>query len=105
MRLEVYDPAGSFRPYYTGPLLLRPGQTRAEAAFSPALSDPTGDWTLKAVELSSGKTVERKLLVGPWLLLHKAGKDSKNVGERRRQGGGGEIPTSQNVSAAMPFSP
>jgi hypothetical protein len=65
VRLDVYDPAGSLRSYYSGPLLLRPGQTRAEAAFSPALSDPTGDWTLKAVELPSGKTVERKLLVGP----------------------------------------
>jgi len=61
--LEVYDPAGTLRSYYSGPLLLGPGQARTEAAFSLALNDPPGPWVLKAVELAGGKTADRKLVV------------------------------------------
>jgi hypothetical protein len=63
MRLEMYDPAGTLRSYYSGPRLLKPGQTRIEAAFSLALNDPPGPWVLKAVELVSGKMADRKLVV------------------------------------------
>ncbi len=63
VRLEVYDPAGRLRSYYSGPRLLEAGQTRTEAAFSLALDDPPGPWVLKAVELVSGKTARRTLAV------------------------------------------
>jgi hypothetical protein len=63
VRLEVYDPAGTLRSYYSGPRLLRGGQTRTAAIFSLALNDPPGPWVLKALELVSGKTALRTLVV------------------------------------------
>jgi hypothetical protein len=62
VRLEVYDPAGTLRSCYSGPRLLGPGRPSAEAAFSLALNDPPGQWIVRAVELVSGKAVERKLI-------------------------------------------
>lgn len=63
VRVEVYDPAGALRPYYSGPQLIKPGDTKAKFDFITALNDPPGKWTVKAVELLSGKAVERKFTV------------------------------------------
>jgi hypothetical protein len=63
VRLEVYDPAGRLRTCYSGPRLLGPGRPSAEAGFALALNDPPGRWILRAVELVSGKTVERTMIV------------------------------------------
>ena len=61
--LEVYDPAGALRRCYSGPQLLAQGKNETSAGFTLALDDPEGQWTVKAVELASGKTVRRKIAV------------------------------------------
>jgi hypothetical protein len=63
VRLEVYDPAGKLRAYYSGPRLLVPGQPQAEFSFRLALDDPAGVWRLKAVEVAGGRSTERRLVV------------------------------------------
>ena len=61
--LEVYDPAGKLRSYYSGSRLLPPSQAQAEVSFRLAPNDPPGEWLLKAVDVVGGRSAQCRLIV------------------------------------------
>jgi hypothetical protein len=63
VKIEICDPAGKLRDCYSGPQIIPPGADKAGFGFTLAWNDPVGTWTVKAVELISGKTAERKFIV------------------------------------------
>jgi len=59
VRLEVYDPAGRFCRHYSENILTKAGL--AEGSISLALNDKPGLWTIKACDLTTGKTTQAQV--------------------------------------------
>ncbi|NLO06762.1 MAG: hypothetical protein GX131_13130 [candidate division WS1 bacterium] len=61
-RVTVIGPDGEEREWYADNVRLTDGA--ASGSFTPALNDPAGTWTIRALDIISGETVEAPVEVG-----------------------------------------
>jgi hypothetical protein len=61
-RVTVIGPDGEERAWYADNLRLTDGA--ASGSFTPALNDPAGTWTVRAMDVITGETVEATVEVG-----------------------------------------
>lgn len=61
VRLEIYDPNGKFYRHYSKNILTNAGKT--DGVVPLALNEKSGQWKLKAIDITTGKTTELKLKI------------------------------------------
>ncbi|MGM0494454.1 MAG: hypothetical protein ACQER1_16095, partial [Armatimonadota bacterium] len=60
-RVTVIGPDGEERPWYADNGRIADGV--ASGSFTPALNDPTGTWTIRALDIITGETAEAEVEV------------------------------------------